>query len=137
MQHLKGLIDRRHLPDKPLLWCSLVETYFQQSPGPLEYLDVASTAQPDQQQQASQSSLAELDAPPSAWLLVAAALRGLRRSAQMRSRGGAAPFLSLLRHPQADVRWLAAQAVAVLYNMVRCLLCLDPASRPGHHRFYH
>lgn len=89
-------------------------------PCPVEYMDI-SAAGPDLTDEAISggAATAEVDEPPSAWLLAGAALRGLRQSGVLRELWGAAPFLGLLAHLQPAVRWIAAQAVALLFSLVR------------------
>jgi hypothetical protein len=98
---------------------SLVEEHFATAPGPLDFLDVA----PADDDGAPAplplpAALSELERPPSAWLLAASQLRGARRSAALRAKWAAAPFLRLLRHDQPDLRWVGAQGVALHYQLV-------------------
>ena len=100
---------------------SLVDKHFATAPGPLDFLDLT----PSDNDGApaalnSPAALSELEQPPSAWLLAASHLRAARRSTALRAKWGAAPFLSLLRHEQPDVRWVGAQGVALHFQLVCC-----------------
>lgn len=73
----------------------------------------------DEQYSSDTAATVSLDKPPTAWLLACSSLRGLQHSAVLRGLWGAAPFLGLLRHQQSAVRWVAAQACALLFGLVR------------------
>ena len=99
---------------------SLVEEHFAAAPGPLDFLDIAlADGEGAPAMLASPAALSELERLPTAWLLAASQLRAARRSAAVRVKWGATPFLRLLRHDQPDVRWVGAQGVALHFQLVR------------------
>ena len=107
---------------------SLIEEHFVSAPGPLDFVDLASS---DDSSHSSASSaaaapatLSELEQTPSVWLLAASALRAVRSSAALRGRWGAAPFLQLLRHERPDVRWVGAEGIALHFQLVRPILAI-------------
>ncbi len=88
----------------------------------MEFLDLAPPdAVPDAAGGAAGATpaLSELEQPPTAWLLAASALRAAQRSAAIRRRWGATPFLRLLRHEQPHVRWVGVEGVALHFQLVR------------------
>ena len=110
--------------------CSLVEDHFRRVPCPVAYMDISAEVQAPELLVTGEAApggpaTARVDQPPSAALLAGAALRGLWASAVLRELWGAAPFLGLLSQPQAAVRWIATQALALLFNLVR--ICLPRA----------
>lgn len=117
---------------------SLVEDYFRQMPCPVTYMGISAEVQAPELFVTEEAApggpaTALVDQPPSAALLAGAALRGLRASAVLRELWGAAPFLGLLSQPQAAVRWIATQALALLFNLVRIRLPLAVYGRNERH----
>ena len=117
---------------KRLAWhtgiCRLVERHFRHAPSPLACLDAslntgAAVSGSQAAAQASTGSRQSTAAFPAAWVLAGAALRLVQLMPLQRRLHDQGTLLRLLQHTEADVRWLAARSLALLYNLVRSWRC--------------
>ena len=108
--------------------CRLVERHFRHAPSPLACLDAslntgAAVSGSQAAAQASTGSRQSTAAFPAAWVLAGAALRLVQLMPLQRRLHDQGTLLRLLQHKEADVRWLAARSLALLYNLVRSWRC--------------
>jgi hypothetical protein len=105
-----------------------VERHFRHAPSPLACLEAvldagAAISGSPADAQSSTGNRQSTAAFPSAWVLAGAALRLIQLMPVQRRLHDQGTLLRLLQHSEADVRWLAARSLALLYNLVSLRRC--------------